>query len=82
MDLNALTAALSQHMPSVLRWSGALARSLRKHNTTLAGKHSGSANTDALTLGDLTLQELIVAALRDRDPRFRECRIVATELLA
>ena len=74
-----LTAALSRHMPSVLRWSGALARQLRKHNIAVAGKHSGSAATDALTLADLSVQELIVGALRDLDPQFRRCRIEAEE---
>jgi 3'(2'), 5'-bisphosphate nucleotidase len=79
MDVNALTSALSQHLPSVLRWSGALARSMRKHNIAISGKHSGSANTDALTLADLSIQELIVGALRDRDPLFHECRVEAEE---
>ena len=63
----------------MLRWSGALAKSLRGHNIALSGKHSGSANTDALTLADLTIQELIVAALRDADPVLRTCRIEAEE---
>lgn len=79
MDEKSLTAALSRHMPSVLRWSGALARQLRKHNIAVAGKHSGSAATDALTLADLSVQELIVGALRDLDPQFRRCRIEAEE---
>ena len=70
MDVNALTAALSRHMPAVLRWSGAVARELRKHNIAVSGKNSGSAATDALTLADLSVQELIVAALRDLDPQF------------
>jgi 3'(2'), 5'-bisphosphate nucleotidase len=79
MDVNALTAALSRHMPGILRWSGALARQLRKHNIAVSGKHSGSAATDALTLADLSVQELIVGALRDLDPQFRRCRIEAEE---
>ncbi len=79
MDVNALTAALSRHMPAILRWSGALARQLRKHSIALSGKHSGSAATDALTLADLSVQELIVGALRDLDPQFRRCRIEAEE---
>src|ERR1700733_3039506 len=79
MELKALTDALSRQMPSVFRWSGALARTLRKHNIAVSGKHSGSANTDALTLADLTIQELIVGALRDGDPFFRQCRIEAEE---
>ncbi|HET6326112.1 MAG TPA: inositol monophosphatase family protein [Planctomycetaceae bacterium] len=79
MNVSEVTAALSRHLPGVLRWSGALARSLRGHNIALAGKHSGSANTDALTLADLSIQELIVAALRDADPMLRTCRIEAEE---
>jgi 3'(2'), 5'-bisphosphate nucleotidase len=78
-DAAEVAARLSQHMPSVLRWCGALAKSLRGHNIALSGKHTGSANTDALTLADLTLQELIVAALRDADPLLRRCRIEAEE---
>jgi 3'(2'), 5'-bisphosphate nucleotidase len=79
MDVNALTAALSRHMPAVLRWSGALARQLRQHNIAVSGKNSGNAATDALTLADLSVQELIVAALRDLDPQFRQCRVEAEE---
>lgn len=71
--------ALSAHMPEVLRWAGAIARQLRKFNIGLSGKTSGSAETDALTLADLTVQELVVSALRDRSPLFRECRIEAEE---
>src|ERR1700722_20179811 len=79
MDVAKVTTALARHMPGVLRWCGALAKSLRGHNIALSGKHSGSANTDALTLADLTIQELIVAALRDADPVLRACRIEAEE---
>ncbi|MCX7421435.1 MAG: inositol monophosphatase [Planctomycetia bacterium] len=71
--------ALSLHMPEVLRWAGAIARQLRKFNVALSGKSSGSAETDALTLADLTVQELVVSALRDRSPLFRKCRIEAEE---
>ena len=66
-------------MPPVLRWSRSLARQLRKHNIAVSGKNSGSATTDALTLADLSVQELIVGALRDLDPQFRHCRIEAEE---
>lgn len=66
-------------MPEVLRWAGAIARQLRKFNIGLSGKTSGSAETDALTLADLTVQELVVSALRDRSPLFRQCRIEAEE---
>jgi 3'(2'), 5'-bisphosphate nucleotidase len=79
MDHSDVVTALSRHMPAVLRWCGTLAKSLRGHNIALSGKHSGSANTDALTLADLTIQELIVAALRDADPVLRDCRIEAEE---
>ncbi len=79
MSVENLCAALSSTMPSVLRWAGAVARRLRNYNITVGGKTSGSANTDALTLADLSVQELIVAALRDRDPVFRSCRIEAEE---
>ena len=62
-----------------MRWAGAIAKQLRRHNIALEGKSSGSRETDALTLADLTLQELIVSALRDGDPLFRQCRIEAEE---
>lgn len=71
--------ALAAHMPEVLRWAGAIARQLRKFNIALSGKTSGSAATDALTLADLTVQELVISALRDRSPLFRQCRIEAEE---
>ncbi len=71
--------ALSVHLPAVLRWSGALAKRMRQYNIGLGGKTSGSALTDALTLADLTVQELLVSALRDSDPIFRHCRIEAEE---
>lgn len=79
MSPTPIAAALSQHMPAALRWAGAIARRLRGYNIGLTGKTSGSALTDALTLADLTLQELLVAALRDGDPLFRTCRIEAEE---
>ena len=79
MDPNAVAEALSLHMPSVIRWCGAIAKSLRNFDIAVTGKESGNANTDALTLADLTVQELIVAALRDTDPIFRTCRIEGEE---
>ena len=79
MHLKTLTAALHEHLPSVLRWSGAVAKRLRHFDITLNGKTSGSSNTDALTLADLTVQELVVAALRDAHPLFRQCRLEAEE---
>ncbi len=74
-----VVAALHQEMPPVLRWAGAIARQLRQHNVALEGKSSGSKETDALTLADLTVQELVVSALRDTSPLFRRCRIQAEE---
>ena len=71
--------ALSVHMPNVLRWAGGIARLLRGHQIGLESKGTGSAATDALTLADLSLQDLIVSALRDSDPIFRHCRIDAEE---
>src|SRR4051794_678086 len=74
-----LITALSVHLPAVVRWAGALARRMRNYDIGLGGKASGSALTDALTLADLTVQELLVSALRDTDPIFRHCRIEAEE---
>lgn len=79
MNRDELIEALSTHMPPVLRWCGAVARRLRQYNIALSGKTSGSANTDALTLADLTVQEILVAALRDGSPLFRQCRLEAEE---
>ncbi len=79
MELKEITDALSAHLPEVMRWAGAVARRLRGFNIALDGKSSGSSNTDALTLADLTIQELVVAALRDRDPIFCQCRLEAEE---
>lgn len=79
MDLHALTKALSLHLPAVMRWGGAVARRMRHFDIALSGKNSGSSNTDALTLADLTVQELLVGALRDCDPSFLRCRIEAEE---
>jgi 3'(2'), 5'-bisphosphate nucleotidase len=76
---DSIITSLSLHMPAVLRWAGAIARRLRGYDIGLAGKKSGSSATDALTIADLSLQELIVAALRDGDPAFRQCRIDAEE---
>lgn len=79
MDLNRLIDSLSSQLPPVMRWAGSVARRMRHFNIALEGKHSGSSNTDALTLADLTVQELLVGALRDGDPLFRQCRIEAEE---
>lgn len=80
IDREELIAALAREMPNVMRWSGAVAKQLRQHNVALSDKASGFSNTDALTLADLSLQELLVAALRDSSPIFRECRIEAEEV--
>jgi 3'(2'), 5'-bisphosphate nucleotidase len=74
-----LISVLSANLPGVFRWAGAIARQLRHHDIALGGKHSGFADTDALTLADLTVQELLVAALRDMGPTVRQCRIEAEE---
>ncbi len=79
MNLNKLIDSLATHLPPAMRWAGSVARRMRHFNIALEGKHSGSSNTDALTLADLTVQELLVGALRDGDPLFRQCRIEAEE---
>ncbi|MEX0726030.1 MAG: inositol monophosphatase family protein [Planctomycetaceae bacterium] len=79
MQTQQIADALSKHMPGVMRWAAALAKQLRMHNIALGGKSSGNANTDALTLADLTIQELLVGALRDADPIFRQCRLECEE---
>ncbi len=79
MEVQPIIDALNVHLPAVMRWGGAVARRMRSFNIALDSKHSGSSNTDALTLADLTVQELLVSALRDCDPIFRRCRIEAEE---
>ncbi len=71
--------AIGREMPSILRWGGTLAKCLRRYQIALEGKTSGSRETDALTLADLSVQELVVSALRDRDPVFQKCRLQAEE---
>ena len=78
-DLNQIIEALSQALPPVMRWCGAVAKRLRQFNIAVEGKSSGNSNTDALTLADLSVQELLVAALRDADPILRTCRIEGEE---
>ena len=77
--MNELVQLLAAELPRAVRWSGALARQLRRHDISLSGKHSGFADTDALTLADLAVQEILVAALRDMGPIVRRCRIEAEE---
>ena len=79
MNQQRLIDSLSTSLPAVMRWGGSIARRMRHFNIALDGKQTGSANTDALTLADLTVQELLVGALRDGDPLFRQCRIAAEE---
>lgn len=74
-----LVRLLSTDLPAVVRWGGAIARQLRRHDIALGGKQSGFAATDALTLADLSVQELLVAALRDMGPTVRRCRLEAEE---
>ena len=71
--------ALHGPIAAALRWSGAIARQLRHFNIAIDGKTSGNPTTDALTLADLAVQELLVAALRDCGEVFRQCRIDAEE---
>ena len=78
-DLDVIVSELARVLPPVLRWSGAVAKRLRQFNIAVEGKSSGNSNTDALTLADLSVQELIVAALRDADPILRQCRIEGEE---
>lgn len=78
-DLNHIISALSQALPPVMRWSGAVAKRLRQFNIAVDGKGSGNANTDALTLADLSVQEILVAALRDADPVLKQCRVEGEE---
>ncbi|MBI5759974.1 MAG: inositol monophosphatase [Planctomycetales bacterium] len=80
MELRQLTDSLTTHLPGVVRWAGSVAKRMRGFNIAIYGeKQSGSSNTDALTLADLSVQELLVGALRDCDPLFRQCRIEAEE---
>src|SRR5262249_45004594 len=50
------------------------------HDISVSAKKSGFADSDALTLADLSVQELLVAALRDMGPVVRRCRIEAEEV--
>lgn len=79
MELQQLTEAITTHVPQVMRWAGTVARRIRRFDISVTAKSSGSSNTDALTLADLSVQELLVACLRDTDPIFRQCRLQAEE---
>ena len=74
-----VAAALSHTLPPVFRWAGRVASRMRSFDIAVTGKVSGSSNTDALTLADLSVQELVVTALRDLAPSFTACRIEAEE---
>lgn len=74
-----ILAALDGPIAGTVRWAGAISRQLRRFDISVTGKTSGNANTDALTLADLTVQELLVSALRDVDPGFRAYRMEAEE---
>ncbi|MEQ9409083.1 MAG: inositol monophosphatase family protein [Fuerstiella sp.] len=76
---DAIIAALADALPPVMRWCGAVAKRLRQFNIAVEGKASGNSNTDALTLADLSVQELLVAALRDADPVLKTCRMEGEE---
>ena len=79
MNLSQLCSALHTSLPPAVRWSGSVARRMRQFNIALEDKKTGSSNTDALTLADLSVQELLVGALRDGGPTLRQCRIQAEE---
>ena len=55
-EVGSLIEALRRETPALLRWGGGVARTLRQFDIELEGKSSGSSNTDALTLADLTVQ--------------------------
>jgi hypothetical protein len=57
MNLTQLIDSLATHLPPAMRWAGSVARRMRSFNIALEGKHSGSSNTDALTLADLWMDE-------------------------
>jgi 3'(2'), 5'-bisphosphate nucleotidase len=70
---------LAAQLPGAVRWAGAVARQLRGHDIAIGSKSSGNPDTDALTLADLAVQELVIAALRDAGPAVRRCRVEAEE---
>ena len=61
------------------RWCGAAARQLRRHDVAVADKGVGYAAADALTLADLSIQEILVDAIRDFGDGFLECRLEVEE---
>ena len=71
--------AIRRRMPSVLRWAGVVAKELREHDIAVESKATGNVNTDALTLADLSLQAMLVTALRDCGSDVTGCAIQAEE---
>ena len=74
-----LIATLAARMPDLFRWCGAAARQLRRHDVAVADKGVGYAAADALTLADLSIQEILVDAIRDFGDGFLECRLEVEE---
>lgn len=74
-----LIDGLDSNLCDPVRWAGAIAKRMRHFNIALTGKTSGSSNTDALTLADLIVQELLVGAIRDGSPSSNQLRIEAEE---
>lgn len=70
---------LYSDLPAPMRWCGRLARLLRPHNIAVAGKTSGNATTDALTLADLAVQEILVSAVAEMLHIPRLCSVQAEE---
>ncbi len=70
---------LDEALRDPMRWAGAIAKRMRHFNIALTGKTSGSSNTDALTLADLIVQELLVGAIRDGSVHSNLLRIEAEE---
>ncbi len=79
VDPTQLINTLGARMPDIIRWCGAVARQLRKHDVAVADKGTGYAPADALTLADLSIQEILVDALRDFGPQFHRCRLEVEE---
>ncbi len=79
MNPEPLVEILSQRMPDLFRWCGAVARQLRRHDVAVADKGAGYAAADALTLADLSIQEILVDALRDSGAAMRQCRLEVEE---
>ena len=80
MDVNALTAALSRHMPAVLRWSGALARQLRQAQYRRLGQELGKCRhgrLDARRPERAGVDRRPLSAISIRN--FASCRIEAEE---